>query len=259
MIPATAKKALVLASSRGLGQACAKALAADGLSVCLNGRSKERLDEAVRDIAVCVPQAVLTSCVADINSPDARKMLLATMPGIDVLVLNIGGPSAKANARFSQEDWQAEFETIFLPLADILDQVLPHMQEQGWGRVVAISSSAIKQPIPNLLGSGVFRLGLSSLLASRAREVARYGVTINSILPGRIFTDRQKNALLRDAGRKGISFDAQVKAVGDSIPMGRLGTPDEIGDVCAFLCSNKASYITGQSLMVDGGACQSLF
>ncbi|NYT85164.1 SDR family oxidoreductase [Pollutimonas harenae] len=259
MTSSVARNALVLASSRGLGWACAKSIAQDKHTVCLNGRDKERLDSAVRDMVAEVPEAAVTSCVADIHSQDERRKLLSTMPTVDVLVLNVGGPTAKDSARYSPDEWQAEFETVFLPLADMLDQALPAMQARGWGRVVAISSSAIKQPIPNLLGSGVFRTGLTSLLASRAREAAKYGVTINSILPGRIYTDRQKNALAREAQKNGVSVDSQLKAVEETIPMRRLGTPAEIGDVCAFLCSEKAAYITGQSLLVDGGAYRGLF
>ena len=253
------KQALVLASSKGLGLACAQSLAQDGVSVCLNGRDEARLEHAKQAIKEKVPHARLRSCLADLNDAAARTRLLAYCGAVDMLVLNLGGPVARADAAYSLADWQAEFESLFLPMADILDRVLPGMMERGWGRVVVISSSSIRQPIPNLVASGVFRVGLASLVSSRAREAARYGVTINSILPGRILTDRLHNALKRDADVHGVALNDHIDAVAKSIPMGRLGSPEEIGGVCAFLCSARASYVTGQNLLVDGGAYQGMF
>jgi 3-oxoacyl-[acyl-carrier protein] reductase len=156
-------------------------------------------------------------------------------------------------------EWQAAFDSIFMPMTDILDRILPGMIARSWGRVVMISSAAVRQPIPNLVVSGVFRTGLASLLSVRAVQVARYGVTINSLLPGRILTDRQNRALEREAAQAGITKDAQLAKVSESIPMGRLGTPEEMGNVCAFLCSEGASYVTGQNILVDGGAFRGVF
>ncbi|MFT0545907.1 SDR family oxidoreductase [Allopusillimonas ginsengisoli] len=252
------RRALVLASSAGIGRACAGALANDGLAVQLNGRDRTRLQMAERHILDSYPHAQLASCVADLNVHKDRQDLVSEAGDIDVLVLNMGGPTARTDD-LSVDDWQNAFGTIFLPMVDILDQVLPGMMQRGWGRVVMISSVAVKQPIPNLLVSGVFRTALASLVSARAAQAAPHGVTINSILPGRILTDRQRNAIERDARNAGVSEQAQLERVSAAIPMGRLGVPEEIGHVCAFLCSQGASYLTGQHLLVDGGAYKGLF
>ncbi|TEA79982.1 SDR family oxidoreductase [Allopusillimonas ginsengisoli] len=258
MSKSESRRALVLASSAGIGYACATALASEGLSVCLNGRDADRLEDAERKLLGRHPHAQLSSCVADLNLDADRQHLLSQAGDIDVLVLNMGGPAATTEA-LSLDDWQSAFETVFLPMADILDQVLPGMMRRGWGRVVMISSVAVKQPIPNLLVSGVFRTGLANLVSARAAQAAPSGVTINSILPGRILTARQSNALERDARRAGVSREAYERTVSAAIPMGRLGLPEEIAHVCAFLCSEGASYLTGQHLLVDGGAYKGMF
>ncbi len=252
------RRALVLASSAGIGHACATALAGNGLSVCLNGRDAARLQHAEHSILDRHPEARLSSCVADLNQREDRQHLLEQAGDIDVLVLNIGGPAATTQD-LSLDDWQGAFETVFLPMADILDQALPGMMQRGWGRVVMISSVAVKQPIPNLMVSGVFRTGLASLVSARAAQAAARGVTVNSILPGRIRTARQINALERDARRTGVTREVHEQQVSAAIPMGRLGAPEEIGHVCAFLCSEGASYLTGQHLLVDGGAYKGMF
>lgn len=252
------RRALVLASSTGIGRACAVALASAGRTVCLNGRDAGRLQDAERRILDSHPEARITSCVADLNSSADRKSLLDQAGDIDVLVLNMGGPAATTR-ELTLDDWQKAFETVFLPMADILDGLLPGMMRRGWGRVVMISSVAVKQPIPNLLVSGVFRTGLASLVSARAAQAAPHGVTVNSILPGRILTDRQNNALERDARLAGVPREAHERRVFASVPMGRFGLPEEIGHVCAFLCSDGASYLTGQHLLVDGGAYRGMF
>lgn len=255
----TKKRALVLASSRGIGQACAKALARDGLEVGLNGRHLDQLNQAENEILQVYPDAMLRSYVADLNSPEAREQLVAQAGEIDVLVLNVGGPAVNPKKTLSVADWQAGYDSVFLPMADILERVLPGMMARGWGRVVMISSIAIKQPIPNLVSSGVFRNGLASLMWTRAQQAAQHNVTLNTILPGRILTDRQVNALTRDAQAAGITMQAHQEKVAATIPMKRLGAPDEVGHVCAFLCSDGASYVTGQNILVDGGAYKGMF
>jgi 3-oxoacyl-[acyl-carrier protein] reductase len=250
----TQKHALVLASSRGIGFACALALAEDGMSVTLNGRDAAQLKKAQLEIRERVPGAVVNAVMADLTDEAQRSALLEACSHVDVLVLNVGGPTARPGGVYSVEEWRNEFETLLIPMVDMLDRVLPAMSKKGWGRVVAISSTSIKQPITSLVASGVFRSGIANLLASRAQAVAPNGVTINSILPGRILTDRQKNALQRDAANKKVDLQTHINDVAQTIPMARLGLPEEIGAACSFFCSDKAAYVTGQSLVVDGGA-----
>lgn len=255
----TKKRALVLASSRGIGHACAKSLARDGASVLLNGRSADLLKQAEKEILQAHPEAMLNSYAADLNSPQEREKLVARAGELDILVLNVGGPPVSPKKTLSVDDWQAGYDSVFLPMADVLERVLPGMIERGWGRIVMISSIGVKQPIPNLVSSGVFRNSLVSLMWTRAQQAASHGVTINTILPGRILTDRQINALSREARETGRTMKAQQEKVSEMIPMKRLGAPEEVGNVCAFLCSDGASYMTGQSILVDGGAYKSLF
>jgi 3-oxoacyl-[acyl-carrier protein] reductase len=252
------RRALVLASSQGIGHACATSLAQAGHSVCLNGRDVQRLEVAAHAIRSRVPGAAVSACAADLTDSAQRARLVGEAGETDILVLNMGGPSVGSTA-LSLSEWQAAFEAMFIPMADVLDSLLAGMIERGWGRVVMISSAAIRQPISNLVVSGVFRIGLASLLSVRATEAAPYGVTINSLLPGRIMTERQHKAIERDAANAGISKEAQLRKVSASIPMHRLGEPNEIGSVCAFLCSEGAGYVTGQNILVDGGAFRNVF
>ncbi|MYN13299.1 SDR family oxidoreductase [Pusillimonas sp. TS35] len=255
---AARRHALVLASSTGIGHACAASLAQAGHSVCLNGRDPVRLLAAADQIRLRCAEAAVSYCAADLNTCEDRDKVVQQAGHADILVLNMGGPPV-GNQTLSLAEWQAAFDSIFMPMTDILDRILPGMIARSWGRVVMISSAAVRQPIPNLVVSGVFRTGLASLLSVRAVQVARYGVTINSLLPGRILTDRQNRALEREAAQAGITKDAQLAKVSESIPMGRLGTPEEMGNVCAFLCSEGASYVTGQNILVDGGAFRGVF
>jgi len=256
---AVVRTALVLASSQGLGLACASALAADGLAVCINGRRPEVLQQAARQILVDTHGASVQSVAADLGTESGLDAITRACPQADVLVLNVGGPTARMDAGYTRQEWMSEFESIFLSMAHLLDHYLPGMQARGWGRVVAISSIAIKQPIPSLVASGAMRSALAGLLHSRAQSAARHGVTINSILPGRILTPRQQRALERDAGRSGVSVEEHLREVSQSIPAGRLGRAEEVGAACAFLCSPKAGYITGQNLLVDGGAYRGIY
>lgn len=254
----TAHRALVLASSAGIGHACAVSLAESGNSVILNGRDPKRLDAAAHALREQLPAAQVSACVADLNDPEQRTKLADEAGEVDILVLNMGGP-AVSSQDLTAAEWQSAFDTVFMPMTDMLDRFLPGMMARGWGRVIMISSAAVRQPIPNLVVSGVFRTGLASLLSVRATQAAPHGVTINSLLPGRILTDRQHKALERDADQAGISKQAQLDKVSASIPMRRLGDPREMGSVCAFLCSESASYVTGQSILVDGGAFRGVF
>lgn len=253
------KRAFVCASSAGLGLACATALAQAGAEVCINGRDATRLADAARRIRHAAPGAIVQVVQADLHVPAQRAVCWQDEDAPDILVLNGGGPPVEEVADYTERDWQAAFERLFQPGADLLSRALPAMQRRGWGRVVAISSVAIKAPIPGLVTSTVFRLGLAGLIAGRCTAVAGQGVTLNSILPGRILTDRQEAALEREARRHNRSRAEQLDLVRAAIPAGRLGSPGEVGALCAFLCGPDAGYITGQNILIDGGAYGATF
>lgn len=246
------KSALVTASSRGLGRACAKALAAAGAEVWINGRDSASLEQAADAIRAEVPGAGVNAITADLGTPEGREILLGKAGDVDILVLNVGGPPVKDVLQFSGADWHESFEQIFVSCAELLTRALPQMQARGWGRVVAVTSIAVKAPLPNLTSSTVCRLGLQGLMTSLKAEAIAHGVTLNCILPGRILTDRQRDAVARDAARQSITFDARLAAAQAEIPAGRFGKPEELGALCAFLSSPIAAYITGQSILVDG-------
>lgn len=258
MTSTSTHRALVLASSQGIGHACAVALAQAGNQVILNGRDSLRLQQASQSLLEVSPQAQAQTFKADITQHQDRIKLMHEIEAVDILVLNMGGPPV-SDKQLSADEWQHAFESMFLPMVELLDHYLLGMKNRGWGRVVMISSAAIRRPIPNLAVSGVFRTGLASLLALRATQIAPYGITINSLLPGRILTERQHSALEREAEKAGISKEEQLQLVSQHIPMRRLGEAHEMGSVCAFLCSDGAAYVTGQNILVDGGALQSVF
>lgn len=248
-----------MASSRGIGFACALALAQNGMRVTITGRDTQQLDAARTAIQTRVLGAVVDAIAVDLTDSEERDRLLQQCPEPDVLVVNMGGPVARPGGTYSPSEWRCEFDELFIPMVDVMERTLPAMASKGWGRVVVISSTSIKQPIPNLVASGVLRSGVANLLAAHSQAYASKGVTLNSILPGRILTDRQKNALKRDAAKAGVSLDAHVAQVSASIPAGRLGEPQEIGAACAFFCSESAGFITGQNLVIDGGASRTVF
>lgn len=253
------RRALVLASSRGIGYACAQSLLRDGYDLHINGRDPERLQWAQMQLQGQYPGSKVDATSADLTLSDQRDALIQVAGAVDALVLNIGGPTPVPTGAWSETHWRDAFEQLFLPLAHMLDSLLPSMMQRGWGRIVMISSMAVRQPLPGLSVSGAYRAALANLLLDRAQHAAAHGVTINTLLPGRILTDRQKNALQRDAARTGVALETHQQQVAQRIPMQRLGLPEEVGDVCAFLCSPSAAYVTGQTIAVDGGALGTLF
>ena len=235
--------ALVTGASKGLGRGIAAALAAEGARVAVSSRSRERIEAAAQAIGA-------RPYVFDAGDLDAAGDLVtaveADLGPIDVYVANTGGPPAGSDPLgFAREDWEAAYRTlVHTPLA-IVERVLSGMRERGWGRVLSISSSAVREPIPALQLSNAHRPGLIAAFKVLARREAAAGVTFNSILPGRIATDR----VFGTAG----SREAAEAAARDEIPAGRLGTVEELAAAAAFLCSAPASYVTGTTLLVDGG------
>lgn len=249
--------ALVLGGSRGLGFACAQALAAEGVRVAINGRDREHLE---RQAALLGPDAV--ALAGDVSSAASRRAIVeecqARLGRIDILVTNAGGPPPGPVESHSHETWLAALEANMLAAIDFAAMVLPGMKESGFGRIVNITSFTVREPYPNMgLATGV-RAGLTGAMASLAAEVAPYGITVNNLLPGLMDTGALVRVYRAQSEREGISMEAARQRMAESVPMKRLGTADDFGAVCAFLCSRQASYMTSQNVTVDGGLVKSL-
>jgi 3-oxoacyl-[acyl-carrier protein] reductase len=252
------RKAIVCASSRGLGRGCAMALAEAGCDLVVNGRDDKALASTAAEIRDRFGVDV-TEVAADVSSAGGRKALLAACPAPDILVNNNGGPPARPFSQIDRAAILAGVEQNMITPIELIRAVLDGMAERGFGRIVNITSLSVYQPIPGLDVSSGARAGLTAFLAGVARTVASKNVTINNILPGKFDTDRIRSTLKFNADKAGISEDEQVKRIGGTVPAGRLGTPAEFGKACAFLCSAHAGYIVGQNLVLDGGFFNSAF
>jgi 3-oxoacyl-[acyl-carrier protein] reductase len=249
------RTALVLGASGGLGGAIATALAAEGARVAVAGRSREAVDKTVAAITEAGGQAIaLTWDLADLGAiePNVRRVESELGP-VDILVNNTGGPPPTPVAGQSAEAWRQQFEAMVLSVITLTDRVLPGMKERGWGRVITSTSSGVVAPIPNLGMSNTLRMSLVGWSKTLAGEVGRHGVTVNVILPGRIATQRIRFLDEKKAEREGRDVAEVVKDSTGAIPLGRYGDPKEYGDVAAFLASERASYITGSVIRIDGG------
>ncbi|MFE6553705.1 SDR family oxidoreductase [Streptomyces sp. NPDC057746] len=250
------RTALVCASTQGLGEATARALAAEGASVVLCGRSADR----AREIADELPGAI--GIAADLLAADGPERLVAAateaLGAIDVLVLNGPGPRPKAAADVTAQDVTEAVDALVRPQQRLVALTLPGMRERGWGRVLAIGSSGVAAPLPQLASSNLGRAALAAYLKTLAAEVAADGVTVNLLLPGRIGTERVARLDEAAAERTGRS-PAEVAAESRrTIPAGRYGRPEEFAAAAAFLCGAPASYVTGVALRCDGGLIRSL-
>jgi 3-oxoacyl-[acyl-carrier protein] reductase len=252
----TGRCAVVSASTGGLGEAIARALAAEGASVVVSGRRGER----AKEVAGSLPSAV--GVEVDLTAPDGPSALLAAARAafgdVDILVLNGPGPAPGPAANVTAEDLDGAVDTLLRPHLRLLTETLPGMRSRGWGRVLAVASSGVAAPLPNLALSNLGRAGLANYLKTLATEVAADGVTVNLLLPGRIATDRVAYLDEAAAARSGRSVEEVREASRAQIPAGRYGEPAEFGAAAAFLCSTHASYITGEALRVDGGLVRSL-
>lgn len=247
------RTALVCASSRGLGSACAWQLARSGCNLVINGRDTDML--RANGDAIRRETGVQVRCVtADINDEDAVATLLGEAGAVDILVNNNGGGPARDFRDVRPDDLRAGLAANMIAPILLTQGVLTGMVERGFGRVVCITSIAVKQAIPGLEISSGARIGLTGYLAGVARAVAHANVTINFLLPGAFDTDRSRNMVEASARNQGISENAAWDQALAGQPTGRIGRPDEFGAACAFLCSAQAGYITGQSLLMDGGA-----
>lgn len=252
------RKAIVCASSKGLGHACAAALGEAGCELFVNGRRREELSRGAQGLRAATG-AVVHEIAGDLDDPETRAALLQACPDPDILVNNNGGPPFKAFEAVSREDILAGIEANMLTPIALVQAVLPGMVERKFGRIINITSSSVRAPIAGLDVSSGARAGLTAFLAAAARAHARDNVTINSILPGTFDTDRIKASIERTASQRGLSVEAARADAAKRSPAGRFGDPAELGALCAYLASAKAGYITGQNILIDGGAISSAF
>jgi 3-oxoacyl-[acyl-carrier protein] reductase len=249
----TGKRALVCASSKGLGRGCAEALAAEGVDLVLNARGAAALEATAAEIRAAHGVEVVT-VAADITSEAGRSAVLEAAGAVDILVTNAGGPPPGIWSDWSREDFIKALDANMLTPIALMQAVLPGMIARGWGRVVNITSGSVKAPIPVLGLSNSARAGLTGFVAGTARQVAGKGVIINNLLPGIHDTDRASALDSGVARSEGISMaEARTKREA-TIPARRYGTAAEFGAACAFLCSQHAGFIVGQNLLLDGGA-----
>ncbi len=246
------RKALVCAASRGLGRGCADALAAEGVDLTLVARSAGPLEEAAAAIRDAYGVQVSAVC-ADITTESGRAAALAACPDPDILVNNAGGPPPGDFRDWDRDDWVAAVDANMLTPILLIKSVVDGMLERGFGRIVNITSSAVKSPIPILGLSNGARAGLTGFVAGLARETVRGNVTINNLLPGPFATDRLKATIETVASQQQRPFDEVWNERMAQNPAGRFGNPAEFGQACAFLCGAGAGYITGQNLLIDGG------
>ncbi|WP_346912390.1 SDR family oxidoreductase [uncultured Roseibium sp.] len=252
------RKAIVCASSRGLGRGCAFALAEAGCDVVLNGRNEETLAKTAADIKNRFNVGV-TSVAADVSTSDGQKALLDACPDADILVNNNGGPPRKDYTELTREAMlDGVVQNMVTPI-ELIQALVPGMQARGFGRVVNITSMSVRMPIEGLDLSSGARAGLTAFLAGVCRQIAGTGVTINNILPGKMDTDRLRGGFERAAQMSGKSIEDVRAAQAAEIPMGRFGNAEEFGQTCAFLCSVHAGYITGQNILLDGGLYPAAF
>ncbi|ALI56356.1 SDR family oxidoreductase [Celeribacter marinus] len=247
------KKALVCASSKGLGRGCAESLAEAGVNLVMNARGAEALEAAAAEIRAKYGVTVET-VAADVTTEEGRAQLLAVAGQVDILVNNAGGPPPGMWTDWERDDFIAALDANMLAPIALIKALVPHMIDNGWGRVVNITSVSVKAPIAVLGLSNAARAGLTGYVAGTARQIAPKGVVMNNLLPGLHATDRMVNLDTAASQATGKSFDEVRAEKAASIPAGRYGTAAEFGATCAFMCSQFAGYMVGQNILLDGGA-----
>jgi 3-oxoacyl-[acyl-carrier protein] reductase len=247
------KTALVCGASKGLGFACAEALAAEGVRLTIVARSAEPL-EAAAQLLRARHGAEVNIVACDITSQAGREMALAACPQPDILVNNAGGPPPGDFREWDRNDWIKALDANMLAPIDLIKVTVDGMIARKFGRIVNITSAAVKAPIDILGLSNGARSGLTGFVAGLARQVSRHNVTINNLLPGPFDTDRLRTTFDAQAARSNVTSDEVAQQWRDRNPSGRFGVPEEFGHACAFLCSTRSGFITGQNLLLDGGA-----
>jgi 3-oxoacyl-[acyl-carrier protein] reductase len=255
------KVALVAAASQGLGKASARALAREGASLAICSRNEESIKNTAREIAT-ETGATVVPVVADVRKPeDIRTFVqtaLAQFGRLDILVNNAGGPPTGHVLTLTDEEWARGVELTLMSVIRMMREVLPSMERERWGRIITIVSIVAKQPINELLISSTLRPGILGLSKVLANQYAKHNITVNTVCPGLILTKRQEELSASRAADRKVTMKQYLEESAQSIPAGRLGRPEEIGDVVAFLASEQAGFINGVNLLVDGGAAKGI-
>jgi 3-oxoacyl-[acyl-carrier protein] reductase len=251
------RKAIVCAASKGLGRACAFSLAREGVDVVITARGREALEATATELKTFGVR--VTTVVGDITTDEGRKAALAACPDPDILVTNAGGPPTGNFREWDKDVWMKAINANMLTPIELIKATVDRMIARKFGRVVNITSTSVKAPLPPLGLSNGARAGLTGFIAGLARETVKHNVTINNLLPGSFLTDRTRQTLAGFAKARGVTEEEAAAERLKSIPAGRLGDPAEFGDACAYLCSAQASYVTGQNFLIDGGAYPGTF
>jgi 3-oxoacyl-[acyl-carrier protein] reductase len=246
--------ALVMGASKGIGRAAAESLSREGARVAVASRSRDRIEDTASELTT------KTGCdvhpfVADTDAPETLPALVQSIRDalgpVEILVVNTGGPPPGDPLSFGREQWEGAYRSLVLAPMALIEAVVPDMRARGWGRIVNITSTSVKEPIPGLMLSNSHRSAMVGAFKTLSRELGRDGILLNSVAPGRIATERI-------ASMTGAPLEELRAQPQPDIPVERLGEPNELGDVIAFLCSERASYVAGVSLMVDGGLTRSV-
>ena len=248
------RRAIICASSKGLGRACAMALAGEGVHVTLTARGAEALKVTADEIRKNNPGITVTEIVGDITTPAGREAVLKACPEPDILINNAGGPPPGDFRNWTRDDWIKAIDANMLTPIELIKATVDGMMARKFGRIVNITSAAVKAPIEILGLSNGARAGLTGFIAGLSRKTVINNVTINGLLPGPFLTDRLRNTAKVEAEKQGVSQDAMLAQRAKQNPAGRFGDPEEFGLACAFLCADKAGFITGQNILLDGGA-----
>ena len=252
------RTALVCAASKGLGRACAVSLAREGACLVITARGREALEATAAEIRKASGVEV-TAVAGDITTDEGRRAALAACPAADILITNAGGPPTGDFRDWDREAWLKAVNANMLTPIELIKATLDGMIARRFGRIVNITSTSVKAPIPALGLSNGARAGLTGFIAGLARQTVKHNVTINNLLPGSFLTDRTRQTIAGFAKAAGLSEEQAAAERLRSIPAGRLGDPPEFGDACAYLCSAQASYVTGQNFLIDGGAYPGTF
>jgi 3-oxoacyl-[acyl-carrier protein] reductase len=246
------KKAIVCAASKGLGRACAESLAAEGVEVLITARGAEALEATAAEIRAR-SGAIVHTVASDVTTPDGRAAILAAMPDPDILINNAGGPPPGDFHDWDEAAWEKALGANMITPIMLIKSVVDGMAARKFGRIINITSGAVRAPIPALGLSNGARTGLTGFIAGLSRQVAKDGITINNLLPGHFYTDRLIQNMQNEANKTGKTLDEVRAAYSATNPTGRVGYPDEFGRACAFLCSVHAGFIVGQNILLDGG------
>ncbi len=248
------RRAIVCAASKGLGRACAIALANEGVHVTITARGAEALAKTAADIRKANPGITVTEVIGDITTQEGREAALKACPDPDILINNAGGPPPGDFRNWTRDDWIKALDANMLTPIELIKATVDGMMARKFGRIVNITSAAVKAPIDVLGLSNGARSGLTGFIAGLSRKTVRENVTINALLPGPFNTDRLRGVTTNQAKVASISADEMMKKRANENPAGRFGDPEEFGLACAFLCGTKSGFITGQNILLDGGA-----